>query len=109
MSENNKLSPGQDGQSLTQLTAEVRDLRRESTDLREKVEARLYDTRPIWERVLAELTALREDFNNFHTETNKNLKLMNHQLEILNNDFMKIRAELRDLDDRVTRLEPPSA
>ncbi len=86
MSKNNteKLSPDQDGQSLTQLTAEVRDLRRELTDLRKKVEARLYDTRPIWERVLAELPTLREDLNNFRTETNKNLKLMNHQLEIIN-------------------------
>ena len=134
-------------QLLTQLAVDVRALTARMTSLEEKVEARLYDTRPIWERVLAELTGLREgqsrmqeglaglsqeqagfkgelagfkaelarlgaeqgglreELRNFRTETDHNLKLINRQLGILSKDFLRIRADQDDLDERVTQLE----
>ncbi len=134
---------------LSQLVAAVRGLQAEITELKEKVETRLYDTRPIWERALAELSELREgqgqiraqvdelrvrvdelrtqvdelraqlgelrdDFNHFRAETNRNLRQINRQLEVLGYEFaVKLRAENRELEDRVIaleqKLESPSA
>ncbi len=141
---------------LSQLVAAVRGLQAEIKELKEKVETRLYDTRPIWEQALAELSELRggqgqiraqvdglptqidglrtqveelrtqveelrtqvgelrDDFNHFRAETSRNLRQINRQLEVLGYEFaVKLRAENRELEDRVIaleqKLESPSA
>lgn len=69
------------------------------TTLEEKVDRRLQETRPIWERALAEIAELR-------SELNHGLRRITREIDVLNRSFLEVRAELRYLDERVTKLEP---
>ena len=67
--------------------------------LEEKVDRRLQETRPIWERTLAEIAELR-------SELNHGLRRVAREVDILNRNLLEVRADLRYLDERVTKLEP---
>jgi hypothetical protein len=69
------------------------------TAVEEKVDRRLQETRPIWERVLAELAELRR-------ELGQGLRRVERHVDILNHDLLEVRGDLRHLDERVTKLEP---
>ena len=69
------------------------------TALEEKVDRRLQETRPIWERALAEIAGLRTDMNH-------GLRRVERQVDILNHNILEVRGDLRYLDERVTKLEP---
>ena len=78
--------------------------------LEEKVDRRLQEARPIWERALAKITELRtemrEGFEKVHSELNHGLRRVERQVDILNHNILEVRADLRYLDERVTKLEP---
>ena len=65
----------------------------------EKADRRLQETRPIWERALAEMAGLRNELNH-------GLRRVERQVDILNHNILEVRADLRYLDERVTKLEP---
>lgn len=76
--------------------------------LETKVEERLYDTRPIWEKVQADIAqlqegqeAMRKDVREVRTE----LRDMNRKLSIFNDNLVQIQADYRDIYDRVRDLE----
>jgi len=105
--------------SNSQMIAAIRALEDRVASVEGIVVARLNDTRPFEQQVLArlneliagqsamrdELTALREDFESFRRETNDNFRLVNNKLDVLNQDVLTVRAQQRDLEKRVTRLE----
>jgi chromosome segregation ATPase len=69
--------------------------RLESIDTRlQAVEAESLDTKPIWERALAELV-----------ETNRTLDSIDRRLSVLNDDVLQMRADHRKLDERIANLE----
>ena len=73
------------------------DARLESMDKRlEKLEARAYDTKPIWERALAEII-----------EIGKRLESLDRRFSILTDDVIHTRADVRRLEERVGNLEQP--
>lgn len=79
--------------------------------LEQKVEERLYDTRPIWEKVQADIAQLqdgqesmRKDVREVRTE----LRDMNRKLSIFNDNLVQIQADYRDIYDRVRDLERQS-
>lgn len=80
------------------------------TAVEEKVDRRLQETRPIWERALAEIAGLRtqmqEGFEKLRGEMNHGLRRVERQVDILNHNILEVRADLRYLDERVTKLEP---
>ena len=80
------------------------------TAVEEKVDRRMLETRPIWERALAEIAGLRaemqEGFEKVHGELNHGLRRINRKVDILNHDILEVRADLLHLDERVTKLEP---
>ena len=67
--------------------------------LEEKVDRRLQETRPVWERALAEIAELRRELNH-------GLRKVERQVDILNHNILEVRGDLRYLDERVTKLEP---
>jgi hypothetical protein len=69
------------------------------TAVEEKVDRRLQETRPIWERALAEIAELR-------SELNHGLRRVAREVDVLNRSFLEVRAALLYLDERVTKLEP---
>lgn len=90
--------------------------------LEEQVERRALDTKPIWERALAEIVEvkaeLRTGFGDVRTELGEvkervgalegATRLMGRKLDILNRDLTTLRAEQLGLEDRVEKLEPSS-
>jgi chromosome segregation ATPase len=67
--------------------------------LEEKVERRLQETRPIWEQVLARLESLE-------TEMRSGFRRLERQVGTLAKDVLIVRADQRDLEERVEQLEP---
>lgn len=63
----------------------------------EKLEARAYDTKPIWERALAEIL-----------EISKRLESLDRRFSVLTNDIIHTRADVRRLEERTANLEQPS-
>ena len=96
----------------------------------EKLESRSYDTKPIWERALTEISEtrnevgelskrlggletkvdeLRFDYVNLHSElveTQRDFKIkLTRRLDLLLEVFVDNRDEMRRADERLTRLE----
>ena len=57
------------------------------TALEDKVDARLRETRPIWEGVLSEM------------------KSLNRQVRVLHDDVLRVRVDQEDLRERLSKLE----
>ena len=62
--------------------------------LEERVDARLHETRPIWEAVLSRL-------DNIESE----MKAINRRVRVLHDDILRAREDQEDLRERVTKLE----
>jgi archaellum component FlaC len=72
--------------------------RLDSIDARlEKLEARAYDTKPIWERALAEII-----------EIGKRVESLDRRFSVLTDDIIHPRADVRRLGDRIATLEQPT-
>jgi chromosome segregation ATPase len=113
------LSAVQDlGKRLGSLEARLGNLETRMESLETKVELRLHDTRPIWEKVQADIAQLqagqqrleegqesmRKDVREVRTE----LRDMNRKLSIFNDNLVQIQADYRDIYDRVRDLERQS-
>jgi chromosome segregation ATPase len=93
----------------------------------ERLEARDYDTKPIWENAFKEIADLRAEMREgfekvnaridgvqgevreLRAETTTGLRKMGKQVEVLNNNILGMEAEMRLLDDRMGKLEPQPA
>ena len=69
------------------------------TTLENKVDRRLQETRPMWEQVLAELGNLKDEMRN-------GFRKLERQVGLLAEDVLVVRADQRDLEKRVNKLEP---
>ncbi|MGI8654852.1 MAG: hypothetical protein ACR2LC_06505 [Pyrinomonadaceae bacterium] len=85
------------------------------TALEEKVDARLRETRPIWEGVLERLTGIElrlanveARFTNVEVRLHKiddQLEAFNDKMDVLNDNTFDIRADHKSLKKRVIKLE----
>ena len=85
---------------------EASSLRSELSTLSETVEHRLYDTRPMWESVLAEMENLKSRVDVLETTVRDGLKDMGHLFRTQYVDVIRVQ---RDLEERVTELEQKPA
>ncbi|MCI0487813.1 MAG: hypothetical protein L0229_14570 [Blastocatellia bacterium] len=91
--------------------------------LETKVDERLYDTRPIWERALAEITEMRREIAELRAGQEElragqeelratmweGFHKVERQLRVLSKDFLERRAEVDYLEDRIEKLESERA
>ena len=94
--------------AVQSLSATVQNLDARLARLEQKVEERLHDTRPIWEKVVADIAQLqvgqetiKEDIKAIKTE----LRDMNRKFSILNDKLLQNQADYQDLYDRVRDIE----
>lgn len=77
--------------------------------LDDKVDKRWQETKPIWERALAEIaevrTEMREGFEKVYVEMDNGMRRVARQVDVLNHNVLEVRADLRYIDERVTKLE----
>ena len=82
-------------QDRTEARLEKMETRLDEIDGRLQVlEQKAYDTKPIWERAIAEILELREDV---HT--------LDRKFNIVTRDLMTLRAEQSRLEDRMDKLD----
>jgi multidrug resistance efflux pump len=115
---------------LRQILAQLTSTNSQLSDVRarlERLEARDYDTKPIWEHALKEIAdtraEMREGFGQVNARVDKvqagvdearaetlaGLRKMGKQIEVLNNNILGMEAEMRLLDERMGKLEPQPA
>jgi len=78
------------------------------TALEEKVDARLRETRPIWEGVLERLIAIESQLANVEARLDKiddQLEAFNDKMDVLNDNTFDMRADHKSLKKRVIKLE----
>ena len=69
--------------------------------LETKVEERLYDTRPIWQKVVTDIGQLQEGQNRLEGS----VRQISYKLDVLNDTILTVQAKHKDLDVRVRELE----
>src|SRR5436190_18207000 len=99
--------------ALMQLRFDAIDSQVQALD--KKVEERLYDTRPIWDQVVANVALLQEgqqriektleDSRNESRESRTVLRHILRRMSIFNYTRVTIQADYRDIYDRVRHLE----
>lgn len=115
-----------EGDALAQILSAVQNLSIRVESLEKKVEERLYDTRPIWEKVQADIAELQEGQKSLtagqqrleerqqrfeerleaiRDEMRTGFRNLKRQFSILNDTFLEVRADYKDLDNRVYKLE----
>ncbi len=75
------------------------DVRLNNMDERlQRLEAKEYDTKPIWERALAEIAATRNDMST-------GLQRVEDKIDILNKNILEVQTDQHALKRRVGKLE----
>ena len=80
--------------------------------LEQKVEERLYDTRPIWQKVVADIGQLQEGQRRLEEtvssefgQINKSLRDIYYRMEVLPDTMLSVQVRVRDVDHRVRDME----
>ncbi len=76
----------------------IQDMRADFNSRLEKLEAKSYDTKPIWERALAEIVETRQ-------EMRTGFRSVERQIGVLSKDITLLRADLVGFEERLTKLE----
>ena len=114
-----KKLPSTDSDRIALILTTVQNLDTRTTNLEkrfdileQKVDERLYDTRPIWQTVLADIAHLQEGQRRLEEtmssefgQVNKSLRDIYYRMEVLNDTMLNVQARVRDVDHRVRDLE----
>ncbi len=102
MSEN--ITQGQDG--ARPFEERVIELLNDLRDRVTAIEAKSYDTKPIWERALAEITEMRGEVNGLRRDvdelkvvTERGFRSVERKLDVFNQDLLDLRDSYRRLED----------
>ena len=99
-----KLAKGDDNVALI-----LQNINSRLQSLEQKVEERLQDTRPIWQKVLADIAQLQEGQTRLEGEV-RDIKIsirdMTRSIGALYETGIRIQAECRDLNHRFLDIEP---
>src|SRR4051812_32412885 len=83
------------------IDAGLRDLNARVQALENEAERKAVETKPIWERALAEILALSEKLNTM----SEKFDTVERKLDVLGLDMITLRADQRRLNERMDRLE----
>ena len=86
------------GETMTRMDGRLTSVEGRMTSLEEKVDARLHETRPIWEGVLARLTAIESEMPRLGG-IEKELARMNRQFRSFVADIFQLRARVEQLEE----------
>ena len=102
--------PGeQDADRMSALISAVQSMSAKLEALEKTVNERWYDTKPIWERALAEIAETRAELKaeiaELRSEMGDGFRTLGSKMDVLNEDVLTVRAEQRLLGKRVQDLE----
>jgi len=73
-----------------------------------EAERRAVETKPIWERALAEILEVRQGLNEFRGEVNDSLRDLSRKIGVLGSDMIQLRADQAHAEGRLDNLESKS-
>jgi hypothetical protein len=76
--------------------------------LESEAERRALETKPIWERALAEILEMQQGLNEFRGEVNDALRDLSRKIGVLGNDMIQLRADQAHSENRLDNLESKS-
>ena len=107
--------PSSDSEKISLILTTVQHLETRVDDLEKKVEERLYDTRPIWEKVVADIAQLQsgqmqlqEGQQRLEAEVKEikfSVRDLDRLMSVMSDTMIAIRANYKDMDTRVYELE----
>jgi chromosome segregation ATPase len=104
-----KKLPTSDSDKLTAILTTVQATETRLTELEQKVEERLHDTRPIWQKVVADIAEVRKEVRDVRTSQRDAVR----RISVLNDTLLGMQVDYRDIYDRVRELEtncnPPNS
>ena len=86
---------------LTGLEGRFTGLEQRFAGLEQKVEERLHDTRPIWQKVVSDIAEVRAEVHDIRTSQGDGLRRMS----VFHDTLIAMQADYRDIYDRVRGLE----
>jgi len=109
-----KLGDGPLGEILSelkQLGAEVRSVRGDQARMVDRIASienrieRQLDTKPIWERALAEISETRNEVQKMAADFRTELREVKRNVRGLNDSMLSVLGQLREVDERLAQLE----
>lgn len=100
--------PTSDSEKISLILTTVQHLETRVDNLEQKVNERLYDTRPIWEKVVADITQLKEGQQRLEgdvREIKDSVRDIDRRVTFLSDTMIRVQANYRDIDNRVHDLE----
>ena len=104
--------PTNDSEKLNMILTTVRSLEKRVHRLEEQGDERRYDTRPLWEKLQADIAELKESFHSEvggikseMGEIKRSLRDLSRKQSVLNDGILQIHGDLRDMDARLLALE----
>lgn len=95
--------------AVQSLSSDVHEVKARLEALEKTVTERSFETKPIWERALAEIAATRAELAETRAELRAEMKdgfrKLALKIELLNEDSLTLRADQKQLDRRVEALE----
>jgi chromosome segregation ATPase len=97
---------------LRDLNTRVERLEARVERLETESERRAVETKPIWERALAEITSVREELASLSQKVDaldQKVHAIGRKLDVLASDMLDLRADQRRLEDRMDKLDSEHA
>ena len=102
--------------AVQSLSSDIQEIKVRIEMLEKIVSERSFDTKPIWERALAEIAATRAELAatraelaetraELRAEMKDGFRMLSLKIELLNEDSLTLRADQRQLERRVDTLE----
>ncbi|HXT63821.1 MAG TPA: hypothetical protein VN696_12360 [Pyrinomonadaceae bacterium] len=83
-----------DARLLQQILTKLETMDARLQFVEEKIRARAFDTKPIWEQALKEIM-----------EVNQTIRTMDRKMDVLGKDILGLRADQLEIEERMSKLE----
>ena len=97
--------PKNDSEKLTLILETVQAFEGRIQDLEQQAQEKRYNTRPIWEKLVADIAQLQESLRKETREIKGSLRNLTRGQSVLNDAILKVHVDLLDIDERMQALE----
>ena len=98
--------PKRDSEKLNIILTTVKSLENRVQRLEQHADEKRYDTRPLWEKLEADIADLKKSLHSETGEIKRSLRDLSRKQSVLNDSILQVHADLREMDGRLLALEP---
>jgi chromosome segregation ATPase len=100
-----KKLPRTDSEKLNVILTTVQSLEKRIDRLEQQADEKRYETRPLWEKLEADIAELKQSLHTETKEIKRSLRDLSRKQGVVYESVLQIQADLRDMDERVHTLE----